>query len=260
MYRENSSLVAFNASGDEGADEASLVAAIRAQKPIVVVDESHNATTELSVDMIRVLSPRFVLELTATPHPDSNIVSIAEPAALKREEMVKLPVIVLQRARRPGPRRDGHRHEAQARVAGQGRAQLRRPIHQAHRPLPGRAEKPRRRDDLRRVKEKLLSFGIPEAQVKIKTAEVDELEGLDLMSESCPVRYVITVNALKEGWDCPFAYVLASWPTAPRPWTSSRSSAASCDAPTRGASRIDSSISPTSSPRLPASSRPSTPW
>jgi type III restriction enzyme len=30
------------------------------------------------------------------------------------------------------------------------------------------------------------------------------------MSETCPVRYIITINALKEGWDCPFAYVLAS--------------------------------------------------
>lgn len=30
------------------------------------------------------------------------------------------------------------------------------------------------------------------------------------MSLSCPIRYIITVNALKEGWDCPFAYILAS--------------------------------------------------
>ena len=30
------------------------------------------------------------------------------------------------------------------------------------------------------------------------------------MSKDCPVRFIITVNALKEGWDCPFAYILAS--------------------------------------------------
>ncbi|MBR4840163.1 MAG: hypothetical protein IK005_06780 [Paludibacteraceae bacterium] len=36
------------------------------------------------------------------------------------------------------------------------------------------------------------------------------MKGLDLMSEECEVRYIITVNALKEGWDCPFAYILAS--------------------------------------------------
>ena len=30
------------------------------------------------------------------------------------------------------------------------------------------------------------------------------------MAEDCPIRYIITVNALKEGWDCPFAYILAT--------------------------------------------------
>lgn len=30
------------------------------------------------------------------------------------------------------------------------------------------------------------------------------------MSRACEVRYIITVNALKEGWDCPFAYILAT--------------------------------------------------
>jgi type III restriction enzyme len=210
VYRENSSLVAFNAPPEEGAEETSLVAAIRAQKPIVVVDESHNATTELSIDMIKVLSPRFVLELTATPHADSNIVSIAEPAALKLEEMVKLPVIVYNAP------------DVQALVATA--IDMRRKLESLAkaerasggpyvRPIALFQAEPKGKDDattFRRVKEKLLSFGIPEDQVKIKTADVDELAGLDLMSESCPVRFVITVNALKEGWDCPFAYVLAS--------------------------------------------------
>ena len=56
----------------------------------------------------------------------------------------------------------------------------------------------------------MVSFGIPEEEIKIKTANRDELKGLNLMSEQCPVRYIITVNALKEGWDCPFAYILAT--------------------------------------------------
>ena len=216
VYRENSSLVSFGAPPEEGsegsslAEETSLVAAIRAQRPIVVVDESHNATTELSIDMVKVLSPRFVLELTATPHEDSNIVSIAEPAALKLEEMVKLPVIVYNAP------------DVQALVAAA--IDMRRKLESLAkaeraaggpyvRPIALFQAEPKGKDDattFRRVKERLLSFGIPEEQVKIKTADVDELTGLALMSESCPVRFVITVNALKEGWDCPFAYVLAS--------------------------------------------------
>ena len=43
-----------------------------------------------------------------------------------------------------------------------------------------------------------------------KKAGKDELKNVDLLSPDCPVRYIITVNALKEGWDCPFAYVLAT--------------------------------------------------
>lgn len=37
-----------------------------------------------------------------------------------------------------------------------------------------------------------------------------ELNGLDLFSRECPIRHIITVQALKEGWDCPFASVFCS--------------------------------------------------
>lgn len=61
-----------------------------------------------------------------------------------------------------------------------------------------------------KIKEQLIEIGIPENQIKIKTAQKDEIKGIDLMSRECEVRFIITVNALKEGWDCPFAYILAS--------------------------------------------------
>lgn len=56
----------------------------------------------------------------------------------------------------------------------------------------------------------MIEAGIPASHVAIKTADKDELKGINLMSPDCPIRYIITVNALKEGWDCPFAYVLAT--------------------------------------------------
>ena len=61
-----------------------------------------------------------------------------------------------------------------------------------------------------KIKVQLIASGIPEEQVKIKTSGKDEISKEDLMSRDCKVRYIITVNALKEGWDCPFAYILAS--------------------------------------------------
>ena len=63
--------------------------------------------------------------------------------------------------------------------------------------------------------EKLRSYLIeelklPSNQIVVATGTTRELDDLNLASRSCPVRYVITVQALREGWDCPFAYVLCS--------------------------------------------------
>ena len=52
------------------------------------------------------------------------------------------------------------------------------------------------------------SLGVPADAVAVKSSELDELRGKDLLSELSPVRWIITKAALMEGWDCPFAYVL----------------------------------------------------
>ncbi len=51
---------------------------------------------------------------------------------------------------------------------------------------------------------------VPESDVKICTGSVDEIGDTDLMALQCPIRYIITVDKLREGWDCPWAYVLGS--------------------------------------------------
>jgi type III restriction enzyme len=50
--------------------------------------------------------------------------------------------------------------------------------------------------------------GIEEDEIAIKSSEKDDIEGIDLLSKDCRVRFIITKQALQEGWDCPFAYVL----------------------------------------------------
>ncbi|MDR0434562.1 MAG: restriction endonuclease, partial [Gracilibacteraceae bacterium] len=72
---------------------------------------------------------------------------------------------------------------------------------------------PRGKEDaatFRKLKAQLIEGGIPAEQIAIKTADVNELKNVDLLSRDCEIRYIITVNALKEGWDCPFAYILAT--------------------------------------------------
>ena len=64
------------------------------------------------------------------------------------------------------------------------------------------------------VREYLLQHpGITPEHIAVKTSSTDELREVDdvggLMSRDCPIRFIITKQALQEGWDCPFAYVLA---------------------------------------------------
>ena len=63
------------------------------------------------------------------------------------------------------------------------------------------------------VKDWLLTAGFDEAEIAIKTAEQNDLnqpENQDLLSPTNRVRAIITKQALQEGWDCPFAYVLCA--------------------------------------------------
>jgi type III restriction enzyme len=51
---------------------------------------------------------------------------------------------------------------------------------------------------------------IAEQEIAVATGNQRELEGVDLFSPSCLIKYIITMEALKEGWDCLFAYVFCS--------------------------------------------------
>ena len=56
-------------------------------------------------------------------------------------------------------------------------------------------------------------------EIAIKTGDKDELKNVDLLSPDCPIRYIITVNALKEGWGLsPLPMCWPRWQTALLPW------------------------------------------
>ncbi len=191
-------------------DETALINVIRSLNPVVVVDESHNAESDLSVDMLKNLNPSFILDLTATPKNNSNIVSLVPAIELKKENMVKLPVIVYNNHDKTEVINNAlHLQRKLELLAKKQEEEGGKYI----RPIVLFQAQPKTNDDnttFEKLKEQLLALGIPEEQIKIKTANIDELKGVDLMSRECEVRYIITINALKEGWDCPFAYILAS--------------------------------------------------
>jgi type III restriction enzyme len=68
-----------------------------------------------------------------------------------------------------------------------------------------------RRIHVQQIKDYLMDkLKMPEEYIAIKTGKQDDIGGIDLFSPLCNIRYVITRDAIKEGWDCSFAYVLAS--------------------------------------------------
>lgn len=216
IFEDNGYLAQFaKLQGNDGhvlpdTEETALINVIRSFKPVVVVDESHNAESELSTEMLQNLNPGFVLDLTATPKEKSNIISFVNALELKRENMVKLPVVVYNHHDKTEVINSALHLQRQLELLAQAEE---RQGGKYIRPMVLFQAQPRTRDeniDFRKLKAKLLQLGIPEAEIKIKTADIDELKGQDLMSRECKVKYIITVNALKEGWDCPFAYILAS--------------------------------------------------
>ena len=216
IYQENGNLLGFAELFHNrelllaDTPETALLQVIRQMNPVVVVDESHNAKSELSLAMLKNLNPSFVLSMTATPTERSNIISYVNARELKRENMVKLPVVVYNR-----PDRKSVIHDAvKLRGVLEAKAKEEERAGGAHvRPIVLFQAQPKNAEDsetFEKIKAKLVAMGIPAEEIAIKTAEKDDLRTVDLMGANCPVRYIITVNALKEGWDCPFAYVLAS--------------------------------------------------
>jgi type III restriction enzyme len=217
IFQENGYLSSFllpdQAEGDwllPEHDPSALINVIRRLRPVVVVDESHNAESQLSVEMMKNLNPDFILDLTATPRNNSNIISFVDALALKKQHMVKLPVIVANRSSKA--------EVMEAALILRGQLEVMAQKQEAEggkhiRPIVLFQAQPRTADDnttFEKIREKLIEWKVPAEQIKIKTADINELKGIDLMSRDCPVRYIITVNALKEGWDCPNAYILAS--------------------------------------------------
>ena len=216
IYQENGNLLRFADWFDNrdlllaDTPETALIQVIRRLNPVTVVDESHNAKSTLSLDMLRNVNPSFVLSMTATPTKRSNIISYVNARELKKDNMVKLPVIVYNRPQILDVISDAvHLRgvlEAKAKAEEAAGGAYVRPIvlFQAQANVSSDSA------TFDKIKAKLVDMGIPAQEIAIKTAQKDEIGTTRLLSPDCPIRYVITVNALKEGWDCPFAYVLAS--------------------------------------------------
>lgn len=208
-------------NGDGETIPYSLANALRLRRPFIIVDEAHNARTELAFDTLAKFKPAGIMELTATPdttRTPSNVLHSVSALDLKQEHMIKLPILfeveendqhclalAIDMRKQLGVLADREH------VAG---APYLRPLVLIQAEARSSTHETRHADWVKR--ELMENHNVPEEEIAIATgsergldALADEYEG-GILSDRCPVKYVITQKALAEGWDCAFAYVLVS--------------------------------------------------
>lgn len=181
------------------------------RRPYVIVDEAYNTKTDRSFEALKRLNPALILELTATPVPKrTNVLFHVSAQQLQAEHMIKMPIALIE-----------HTRGWQAAVFDTVQNQrLLEAEAQQEEALTGSYIRPivllQAQNSTEPVNVDVLrahlvdELEIPTDQVKVATGNERGLDGLDLSARDCPVRYIITVQALREGWDCPFAYILCS--------------------------------------------------
>jgi type III restriction enzyme len=195
--------------------KTSLGNTLRILKPIIIIDEGHKAYSEIAQDTIRNFNPSIIVELSATPPQDSNNLVNITGQELNREEMIKLDLHITIKASvdwkdamlASVEKRNLLEQKTREYEANTG--EYIRPICLVQAERTGREQRGTRYIHSEDVKEYLIKqCGILEEEIAIKSSEKDDIEGIDLLSKDCPIRYIITKQALQEGWDCPFAYLL----------------------------------------------------
>ena len=200
---------------DNGKPAYSLANLLCVKRPLVIVDEAHNARTPLSFDTLARFNPSAIIEFTATPAMEenrSNVLYTVSAAELQAEDMIKMPI---QLETDPDWKRLLTAAIAQRDALELDAEAEREETDEYIRPVMLIQAQPRRKDQetltVEVVENCLLEeHRIPEDQIARATGEDKGLENVDINDPECPIRYVITVQALREGWDCPFAYVLCS--------------------------------------------------
>ncbi len=197
--------------------KTSLGNLVRLYEPPVILDEGHKATSKLARETIEGFNANIVVELSATPHKEANILVRVNGKELLDEQMIKLPINIansnqkswqdcLTQAR---DKREELTHLSAQHYNTSGK--LIRPMVLVQVERTGKEQRDTEFVHSEDVKEHLmLRLGISETAIAIKTSEKDDIEGIDLMAEDCPIEWIITKAALQEGWDCPFAYILVS--------------------------------------------------
>ncbi len=205
----------------DGTFPKSLANVLRLRRPIIIMDEAHNARTPLSFETLARLQPSVIVELTATPAIEnnprrerfaSNVLHQVSAAELKVAEMVKLPIELVTRREWQEALQDAIAKQRELETAAE---RERSATGERLRPIVLLQAQPRSEVQqtlsVERLKDSLIrEFQIPAEQIAVEAYDQHDLEDVNLEADGCAVRFILTVQKLREGWDCPWAYVLGS--------------------------------------------------
>ena len=159
--------------------------------------------------MLAALRPSCIVEFTATPNTDtsngSNVLFRASAAEVKAAEMIKLPIILTEHPDWRAAIHDAIETRSRLAVTAQNDKSYIRPL------ALFQAQDKGQEVTVDVLKKYLIdNENIPLERIAVATGEQRELDAINLFDPACPIEFIITVEALKEGWDCSFAYVLCS--------------------------------------------------
>lgn len=203
--------------------KTSMGNAIKICEPLIIVDEFHTMFSDVAKNTLDNLNPNMVIGLSATPKErrQMNILVEVTGRELEREDMIKLEMHL------HSPTVSGNWHEMINEIKKKRESLEKlsndlngnkgiyiRPIALIQAERTGRDQRESGRVHSEDIREYLISSGVPSYEIAVKSSELDEIKEEKLLSKSSEVRYIITKEALKEGWDCSFAYILGIIPNA----------------------------------------------
>lgn len=191
--------------GDKGKPKFSFRNLLTIHRPLVIVDESQNAATGLMHEVFTRIQPECVFEFTATPTSNSNILYNVSASQLKHEQMIKLPIVLTEHQNWEEAVQD-------AILTRNKLAEIAKKEPDFVRPIVLIQAEEKGREVTVDVIEKFLveTCHLPRERIAIATGKQRELDGVNLFDPDNKIEVVITIEALKEGWDCSFAYVFCS--------------------------------------------------
>lgn len=175
-------------------------------RPLLIMDEAHKTGSKLSKEVYGRINPTALIEFTATPKSFNNILYTVSAQELKDEDMIKLPMVLDETDTWQGAVNSAIKKRAELQQeAEKDREGYIRPI------VLFQAQKKNEEVTVEVLREHLIrDENIDPVKIAVATGAQRELDGINLLDPASPIEYVITIEALKEGWDCSFAYVFCS--------------------------------------------------